>query len=109
MAETRNISLGSGNYNEYIAGNYIQGNASDRKSLAEAASEIQALLKQLEIDNPTATESQQSHFVNTHILPSNKDRLLNAVKQGGLAIFEEFLDTPYVNVIGKIIDGWQKV
>ncbi|WP_414623795.1 hypothetical protein [Calothrix sp. CCY 0018] len=58
MTGDRNINTGGGNYNESIAGNYIQGNyyaATEKKNLAEAAAEIQALLEQLEKSYPTNT------------------------------------------------------
>jgi hypothetical protein len=110
MAENRIINLGTGNYNENIVGNYIQGNyyAGDHQTLAESAKEIQDLLQQLERDNPGATDSQQENFVNEKIAPTNKERLLSAVKEGGTAIIEECFDSPYIRIAKKLIDGWQK-
>jgi hypothetical protein len=62
MTGNRNINTGGGNYNERIQGDYVQGNyyaVGQPKSLAEAAAEIQLLLKQLEQTYPTTTTQQQ--------------------------------------------------
>ncbi|WP_392530182.1 pentapeptide repeat-containing protein [Nostoc sp. C117] len=110
MTGDRNINMGSGNYNERIEGDYIQGNkytAGNKQSLAEAAAEIQKLLKQLEQTNPTATEAQKEAFISAGIAPTKKERLINAFIEGGKGAIEEFLDNPYVNVAMKIIEGWK--
>jgi hypothetical protein len=54
----RNINTSGGNYNERIEGNYVQGNyyaGGEPKNLADAATEIQALLEQLDKTYPTNT------------------------------------------------------
>jgi uncharacterized protein YjbI with pentapeptide repeats len=110
MAGDRNIQIGTGNYVEKVKGNYIQGNyhaAGEKQSLAEAAAEIQELLKQLEKTNPTATDAQKEVFVSAGMTPTKKERLINALKEGGKGAIEEFLDNPYVNVAIKIIEGWK--
>jgi hypothetical protein len=110
MSGDRNIHMGSGNYNERIQGDYVQGNkyaAGDKQSLADAAAEIQKLLKQLEQTNPTATEVQKEAFVSAAIPPTKKERLINALTEGGKGAIEEFLDNPYINVAMKIIEGWK--
>ena len=81
--------------------NYEEGD----KNLAEAAAEIQQLLQQLEKTNPTATEAQQEAFVSAGITPTKKERLVNALKEGGQGAIEEFLDNPYLNVAIIIIEG----
>ncbi|NEO72772.1 pentapeptide repeat-containing protein [Moorena sp. SIO3H5] len=82
--------------------NYEEGD----KNLAEAA-EIQQLLEQLEKTNPTATEAEQEAFVSAAITPTKKERLINALKEGGQGAIEEFLDNPYLNVAIRIIEGWR--
>ena len=84
MTGNRNINMGSGNYNERIEGNYIQGdsiqqegnfgvgvnkgtintdkiagtiNEAEQKTLAQAAKEIQDLLEQLSKTYDTSTYS----------------------------------------------------
>jgi uncharacterized protein YjbI with pentapeptide repeats len=111
MAGDRNIQMGSGNYNERIEGDYVQGNyyASEQKeTLAEAAAEIQRLLKQLEETNPTATIEQQQAFVDAAVSPTLKARFVNALQAGWKEAVKEFLDNPYVNVGVSILEGWQE-
>ena len=50
MTGGRNINIGSGNYNENIQGDYIQGdyyNSPQKQNLAEAAKENQYLKEQI--------------------------------------------------------------
>ncbi|MBD1854798.1 MULTISPECIES: pentapeptide repeat-containing protein [Leptolyngbya] len=56
----RTINMGSGNYNERIDGNYIQGNYINMsQDLTQAAQQIQDLLQQLQNQGVTAEASQQ--------------------------------------------------
>jgi regulator of protease activity HflC (stomatin/prohibitin superfamily) len=79
-----------------------------KQTLAEAAREIQQLLKQLEQTNPTATEAEKIAYVNDETTPSFKRRAVSALQAGGEAAIEEFLDNPYVNVGKAIVKGWMK-
>lgn len=79
-----------------------------KKTLAEAANEIQQLLKQLEKNNPTATETEKIIFVNDETTPNFKRRVVGALQSGGEAVIEEFLDNSYVNVGKAIVKGWIK-
>jgi hypothetical protein len=90
----------------YINGNLNQG--SERKqTLAEAASEIQELLMQLEKSNPTATEAEKVAYVNDETPADLKSRVVNALKAGGVAATDTILDnSPYVNVVRAIVQGW---
>ncbi len=94
-----------------VAGN-IEGNqniyvSEKQRTLAEAAAEIQQLLKQLEKTNPTATEKEKVAYISAAIAPPVRKRLLSAVKSGGQAAIEEFLDNPYLNVAMAVIEGWK--
>lgn len=117
MAGERNINTGGGNYNERIQGDYVQGNyyaAGQPQSLAEAAAEIQQLLKQLEQTYPTATTSQQMVVAAEAINriesnPTLKKRAINAAKEGGLAALEKAIDNPAGAFIVGAIKGWQEV
>nr|WP_263971087.1 pentapeptide repeat-containing protein [Leptolyngbya sp. NIES-2104] len=56
----RNIHMGSGNYNERIEGNYIQGNYTNMsQDLTQAAQQIQNLLQQLQNQGVTVEAAQQ--------------------------------------------------
>ncbi|MBW4566000.1 MAG: pentapeptide repeat-containing protein [Mojavia pulchra JT2-VF2] len=117
MTGDRNINTGGGNYNERIERDYIQGNyyaAGQPQSLAEAAVEIQLLLKQLEQTYPTTTTSQQMVVAAEAINriesnPTLKKRAINAAKEGGLAALEKAIDNPAGAFIVGAIKGWQEV
>ena len=95
--------------------NTVQGNTfnqsqekQEKQTLAEAAAEIQQLLTQLEQTNPSPTETDQIAYLTDETTPSFKRRAVNALKSGGQAAIEEFLDNPYVNVAIATIEGWQE-
>ncbi|WP_333462398.1 hypothetical protein [Microcoleus sp. herbarium7] len=79
-----------------------------KQTLAASAKEIQELLKQLEVTNPTATEAEKITHVNDETTPSFKRRAVGALQAGSEAAIEEFLDNPYVNVGKAIVKGWIK-
>jgi hypothetical protein len=79
-----------------------------KKTLAEAAAEIQQLLKQLEHTNPIATEAEKITYINDETTPSFKRRVVGALQAGGEAAIEEFLDNPYVSVGKAVVKGWMK-
>ena len=79
-----------------------------KQTLAEAATEIQRLLKQLEQTNSAATETDKVAYVNDETTPSFKRRVVGALQAGGETAIEEFLDNPYVNVVKDVIKGWMK-
>ncbi len=80
----------------------------EKQTLAEAAEEIQQLLKQLEETNPTATEDEKIAYVNIATAPSLKRRVVAALQAGGEAAIEEVLDNPYVNTVVAAVEGWAK-
>ncbi|MEG3843233.1 hypothetical protein [Microcoleus sp. herbarium14] len=103
--------------NSSFDGNFIQGKGNqigdkiiseDEKTLAEAAAEIQKLLKQLEQTNPTATEPEKIAHVNDETTPCFKRRVVGALQAGTESAIEEFLDNPYVNVVKETFKGWIK-
>ena len=81
--------------------------SSQKQDLAEAAAEIQRLLKQLEETNPTATEKQKEAYINAAVSTPIRKRLLGAFISGGKTALEEFLDNPYLNVTMALIEGWK--
>lgn len=77
------------------------------QTLAEAADEIQRLLKQLEETNPTATESEQITYVNVAAKPDLKQRAIAALKAGGDTTIDEFfLENKYLKIGKAVIKGW---
>jgi uncharacterized membrane protein YgaE (UPF0421/DUF939 family) len=87
--------------------NFVQ-QSQQKQTLSDAAEEIQQLLKQLEQNNPTATEAEKIEYVNDETSPSFKRRAVRALQAGGEAAIEEFLDNRYVNVGKAIVKGWIK-
>ena len=85
--------------------NYL---SEEKKTLAQAAKEIQQLIKQLEQTNPTATEAEKIAYVNDETTPSFKRRVVSALQAAGEAAIEEFLDNPYINVTKATVKGWIK-
>ena len=116
MTGGRNINIGSGNYNERIEGDYIQGNyynAPQKQNLAEAAAEIQELLKQLEKTYDTSTYSGKGQVASEIIKtiennPELKARIISALKVGSVKAFEQFLNHPAASFVIGALEDWQK-
>ena len=103
------------NFNAPVYGNAqnIEGNqniyASEKQqTLAQAAEEIQNLLKQLDKTNPTATEAQQIEHLNDETTPKFKRKVVAALKAAGDTAIDEFLDNSYVKVGKAAIMGWME-
>ena len=79
-----------------------------KQTLAEAAAEIQRLLKQLEETNPTATQAEQKAYVTASIPPTIRERFLSALQAGWKEAVKELLDNSYFNVGVAILEGWQE-
>ena len=78
-----------------------------KKTLAEAAEEIQQLLKQLEQINPTATELEKVAYVNDETTPSLKRRVAGALQATSETAIDEFiLENKYLKVAKAAIKGW---
>ena len=91
----------------------VSQSASEKKqSLAEAAAEIKQLLKQLELSYPANTTSEQmivaAEAVKTiETNPSLKQRVIAALKAGGIQAFEKAIDHPLGAFVVGAIKGWQ--
>ncbi len=90
---------------------YYENYSQPQQTLAEAAAEIQKLLKQLEQTNPANTTTQQMVVAAEAIKriegdPTWKQRVINAAREGGLAAFEKALDNPVGAFITSAIKGW---
>jgi hypothetical protein len=78
-----------------------------KQTLAEAAAEIQQLLKQLEQTKPTATEAQQIEHINDETTPKFKKRVVGALQASGEAAIDEFvLENKYLKVVKAAVKGW---
>lgn len=110
MSETYNNSgnVGAMGSNARSDNNTFVQQSEQKQTLAASAKEIQQLLKQLEVTNPTATEAEKIAHVNDETTPSLRRRTVGALQAGGEAAIEEFLDNPYVIVGKAIVKGWMK-
>lgn len=79
----------------------------NKQTLTEAAAEIQKLLKQLEISNPSATLEQKKIFVDTSLSRTFKTKVMNSLKAGWKETVKEILDNSYINIGIAILEGWQ--
>jgi Tfp pilus assembly protein PilO len=78
-----------------------------KKTLADAATEIQQLLKQLEHTNPTATEVEKVAYINDETTPSFKRRVHGALQASGEAAIDEFIsENKYLKVVKAAVKGW---
>ena len=132
--EKRDIKIDQGNYNEKIQGDYheqsgnfgighmsggeiqegakVAGviNEAEEQDLAQAAAEIQNLLKQLEQAYPSKTTTEQMLAATKAIEqiesnPTWKLKAISAFKQGSLKVLETH---PIGKFIVGAIEGWQK-
>ena len=112
----RNINIEKGNYNERIEGDYIQGNvynASQKQNLAEAAGEIQELLKELaksyDTDSTYGKMQVASEAIKTiENNPEFKARVISALKVGSIKAFEQILNHPAASFVIGALEDWQK-
>ncbi|MFG6100549.1 pentapeptide repeat-containing protein [Leptothoe sp. ISB3NOV94-8A] len=98
----------AGGFAETVQGDQIGGTinnqAAETPSLAEAAAEIQNLLKQLEVSNPATTEVEQTAYLSAMIPPTRRERFIGALKAASGAAIEE---VPYGTVLKALVEGWQ--
>ena len=81
----------------------------EKRTLAEAANEIQQLIQQLEQTNPTATEAEAIAYINDETKPSFKRRASSALQSLGETAIDEFvLENKYLKVVKAAIKGWVK-
>jgi hypothetical protein len=78
-----------------------------KQTLAEAATEIQELLEQLEETHPTATEAEQTAFITAAIPRKRRERFLSALQAGWKDALTEFLDNPYLKVGIATLEEWK--
>ncbi len=116
MTEKRTIKIGTGNYNERIEGDYIQGNyyaASKQQNLAEAAAEIQKLLEQLDKSYPTDTTLGKMQVAAETIKaiennPMRAELVTSALKAGGVQALAQLLNHPAASFVIGALEDWQK-
>ncbi|MGI2906210.1 CHAT domain-containing protein [Tolypothrix sp. VBCCA 56010] len=116
MADQRTINIKSGNYNERIEGNYVQGNYyanSEKQSLTEVAADIQKLLEQLDKFYPTDTTLGKMQIAAETIKSiennfSLKERILSVLKASSVEAFGQLLNHPAASFVIAALEDWQK-
>lgn len=79
----------------------------EKQTLAEAAKEIEQLLKQLEKNYPNATEEEKIAYINDETSPGFKRRTAGALKALGESVLDEYvLDSNLLKVFKATIKGW---
>jgi uncharacterized protein YjbI with pentapeptide repeats len=90
----------------------INNSASEKKqTLAEAAAEIQQLLNQLSIINPTSTKAEELAVVAQAVekIESNpilKARVIGALKSGATEALKELVNHPLTYILFSALEGW---
>ena len=95
-----------------IGGNINNLTPQQRQNLAQAAAEIQQLLKQLEQSYPTNTPLEKQVVVTEALKqiesnPTLKARVIGALKAGGTEALKELVDHPLINILLATLEGWQ--
>jgi hypothetical protein len=115
MTENRTIQIGTGNYNERIEGDYIQGDyyaASNQQNIAEAAAEIQKLLEQLDKSYPADTTLGKMQLAAETIKaiennPTLAQRVTSALKAGSVQALAQLLNHPAASFVIGALEDWQ--
>ncbi len=113
--QSGNFGIGHMSGGEIKEGAKVAGviNEAEQQNLAEAAAEIQALLKQLEQSYPTDTTAGKMAIATEAIEridsdPTLTERILSALKAGGISALEQLLNHPAASFVIGALEDWQK-
>ena len=107
------VSLGTVGGHVHATAEKFEGVINKQQNLSEAVAEVQQILEQLSQTYPMETVSEKTVAAAEVIKkidanPTLKNRLINAVKEGGLAGLEKALDNVVGATIVAAIKGWQE-
>ncbi|NEQ85433.1 MAG: hypothetical protein F6K26_36575, partial [Moorea sp. SIO2I5] len=96
----------------YVEGDY-NNNPEQKQNLAEAAAEIQQLLETLDKTYPTDTTTGKMKVAAAAVeqIDTNPDlsnRVLSALKAGGVSAFEQLLNHPAASFVIGALQDWQQ-
>lgn len=96
-----------GNFADHVQGNQIY-TPEQRKTLSEAAAEIQQLFSQLAATNHTSSDIDIVDAVHQEIKrnPTLKARLVNALQSGGLEALKAIFNHPVFSIQAETVKGW---
>lgn len=121
-ATEKNIYKQSGNFGiGHMSGGTIEGgakvvgvlNEAEQQNLAEAATQIQQLLEQLDKSYPTNTTQEKMAIATEAIKqieanPTLMTRVRSAISAGGVSALEAFLNHPAANFVIGAFQDWQE-
>ncbi|AOX02154.1 hypothetical protein BJP34_24360 [Moorena producens PAL-8-15-08-1] len=98
-----------GNYKE----KHYNNNPEQKQNLAEAAAEIQQLLETLDKTYPTDTTTGKMNVAAAAVdqidtNPALSNRVLSALKAGGVSAFEQLLNHPAASFVIGALEDWQE-
>lgn len=110
--DKRKIRDNRGSINEKIEGNLIQQVPEQKQDLAQAAADIQKLLEQLEKTYSAETTTGKMTIATKAVEqiendPSLMQRVLSALKAGGIVAFEKSLNHPAASFAIAALKDWQ--
>ncbi|MEA5532792.1 COR domain-containing protein [Crocosphaera sp. XPORK-15E] len=108
----RGASLGGGFAGKNYTGNVYNNTQEQKQNLAEAAAQIQQLLKQLETSYPTDTFNGKVALANQIVEEINNDlplskRILSALQAGGVQALDSLLDHPAASFVIGALEDWK--
>ena len=106
------VNTGGGDYVGSVGRDFNRTTSPPPQNLAEAAAEIQKLLEQLERTYSTDTTTGRMQIATDTIncienSPALAERILSALKAGGSAALESFLDHPAASFAIAALEDWQ--
>ncbi|NEP21759.1 MAG: hypothetical protein F6J94_16270 [Moorea sp. SIO1F2] len=120
MSGDRNIQAGRYNrethnndQSTYIEGDYYNNNPEQKQNLAKAAAQIQELLETLDKTYPTDTTTGKMKVAAAAVEqidtnPALSNRVLSALKAGGVSAFEQLLNHPAASFVIGALEDWQQ-
>lgn len=97
-----------------VEGDFVVNSSDQKRNIAEAATEIQQLLNQLEQSYPVNTTSEKM-LLAAEVMrqidsnPTMRQRLFNALKAGGVEALKQVLNNhPVANLLIGALEDWEK-
>ena len=108
----RTINMGDGDYREQTNVNdratYVEGNYQNHSNPVETQQLLQILDRSYPSDIPADTQAEIDVAVKGIAKnPALKERVVGALKAGGIEALKELTENPYVNILLAAYEGWQ--
>ena len=107
----RTTNMGSGDYRETNVNDratYVEGDYYNRSNPVETQQLLQILDRSYPPDLPADTQAEIDVAVKGIAKdPALKERVIGALKSGGIEAVKEITDNSYVNILLAAYEGWQ--